>query len=78
MRDYFAIAGIILAAGGSKRYRQPKILLPWAQNKSIIRHIGEIAVESRLSQVIVVVGASIEPVIEQFSDLPVKFVINHD
>ncbi|MCJ7624002.1 MAG: nucleotidyltransferase family protein, partial [Anaerolineaceae bacterium] len=72
------VAGIILAAGGATRYQQPKILLPWIENQSIIRHIGARAVASRLSNVIVVLGANIEPVVEQLSDLPIKFIINHN
>lgn len=78
MQAYPTVVGIILAAGESKRYQQPKILLPWIDNQPIIRHIAAIAVGSRLSNVIVVLGAVVEPVVKQLTDLPLKFVINHD
>ncbi|MEA4910366.1 MAG: selenium cofactor biosynthesis protein YqeC [Anaerolineaceae bacterium] len=70
-------AGIVLAAGGSSRYGQPKFLLPW-QGQALIRSVVIKALESGLDQVIVVVGAVIEAVQAALSGLPVQFVINPD
>jgi molybdenum cofactor cytidylyltransferase len=70
-------AGIILAAGGAKRYGDSKILLNW-HGKPFIRHIAELALESGLSPVNIVLGSVIEPVLSVLEDLPVNFVINED
>ena len=49
------IAGIIMAAGASRRMEQPKLLLPW-RGMPIIRHVAQTALQAGLSPVIAVVG----------------------
>ena len=69
------IAGIILAAGGASRYGQPKSLLVW-QGETLIRRIAKTALAAGLNSVIVVLGATVEPIRNELSDLPVQFVVN--
>ena len=49
------IAGIIMAAGASRRMEQPKLLLPW-RGMPIIRHVAQTALQAGFSPVIAVVG----------------------
>ena len=49
-------AGIILAAGNSSRFGQPKQLLPW-KGEPLIRHVTHTAIEAGLQPVVVVIGA---------------------
>jgi molybdenum cofactor cytidylyltransferase len=72
---YEQTAGIILAAGGSSRFGQPKIMLNWG-GIPLIRKETETALAAGLNPVIVVLGAVIEPAIASLADLPVKIVIN--
>jgi molybdenum cofactor cytidylyltransferase len=69
------IAGIILAAGGSKRFGQPKQLLDW-QGQPVVRRVALTALQVGLSPVIVVVGAAGEGVASVIKDLPLRIVIN--
>jgi molybdenum cofactor cytidylyltransferase len=71
------IAGIVLAAGGSRRLGQPKQLLDW-QGKPLVRHIAEVALESGLSPVVIVTGASGEQVGSVVESLPVKLAHNSE
>jgi molybdenum cofactor cytidylyltransferase len=68
-------AGIILAAGSSTRFGQPKILLDW-HGAPLIRREAEAALASGLSPVIVVLGAVIEPVVAALEGLPVHIQVN--
>jgi molybdenum cofactor cytidylyltransferase len=68
-------SGIILAAGSSERYGKPKQLVEW-NGKPILRNVVENALSSSLSEVIVVIGAVVEPILEMLSDLPVKIINN--
>ena len=68
-------AGILLAAGGSTRYGQPKMLLPW-RGKPLIRHAAEAALAGGLSPVIVVTGAVDNPLREALAGLAVEFAPN--
>jgi molybdenum cofactor cytidylyltransferase len=68
-------AGIILAAGGSSRFGQPKQLLTW-RGEPLVRHVAKTALRAGLNPVIVVLGAvadAIEPVIK---DIGLRIVIN--
>jgi molybdenum cofactor cytidylyltransferase len=67
------VAGIILAAGESSRYGQPKQLLDW-QGEPFVRVVARKAVEAGLSPVIVVTGANAEQVEVAINDLDVKIV----
>jgi len=69
------VAGIILAAGKSSRFGQPKILLDW-HGIPVIRHEAITAIEAGLSPVIVVLGAVIDPAVKALERLPVEIVMN--
>jgi len=69
------IAGVILAAGGSTRYGQSKLLLPW-KGQPLIRHIAEIAYNSRLDTLYVILGSETDRVYQALSGIPCHFVIN--
>ncbi|MBN8656662.1 MAG: putative selenium-dependent hydroxylase accessory protein YqeC [Anaerolineae bacterium] len=70
-------AGIILAAGSSSRYGQPKQLLDW-NGKSFIRHVTETALRSALEPVVVVTGFRHVEIEAEIQDLPVSIVYNAD
>lgn len=70
-------AGIILAAGSSSRYGQPKQLLEW-KGKSFIRHVTETALRSALEPVVVVTGFRHAEIESQLQGLPVNIVYNAD
>lgn len=70
-------AGIVLAAGSSSRYGQPKQLLEW-KGKSFIRHVTETALRSALEPVVVVTGFRHAEIESQLQDLPVSIVYNAD
>lgn len=55
------VAGILLAAGESKRLGQPKALLDW-KGKPFVRQVAETALVTGLEPMIVVVGADSEKV----------------
>lgn len=68
------IAGIILAAGASRRMGHPKLLLPW-RGEPLIRHVARTALEAGLSPVLVVVGAyqqEIEAALKGFAALIIR------
>ncbi len=69
------IAGIILAAGGSHRFGQPKQLLDF-HGKPFIRVIAEKALAAGLNPVIVVTGSHGNEVEQAVDDLPVQIVHN--
>ncbi len=71
------IAGIILAAGESARYGQPKQLLNW-KGKPFVRAVAMTALEAGLSPVIVVTGANAGRVEGAVKDLNVRVVMNDD
>jgi len=69
------VAGIILAAGESRRLGRPKQLLPLGE-KTMLEHIVEAALSSPLQEVVVVLGhraEEIRPLLEE-----VKVVINEE
>jgi molybdenum cofactor cytidylyltransferase len=70
-------AGIILAAGGSSRFGEPKQLLKW-KGKPLIRQVALTALKAGLSPVIVVVGSSSAEVGATIIDLPLRIVNNSD
>lgn len=69
------IGAIVLAAGLSRRMRQPKQFLS-LHGKPLFRYAVETAVHSELDPVIVVSGAHTERVKKNIRDLPVNVIHN--
>ena len=75
--DYSQVAGVVLAAGGSKRLGQPKQLLDW-QGEPFITKIVKTGLASGLRPLVVVAGAERDLVQDAMGDLPIRTVINPD
>jgi molybdenum cofactor cytidylyltransferase len=75
MTTYKKIAGIILAAGDSGRFGQPKQLLDW-HGQTLIHFITQIAIDSGLSPILVVTGSEANDVARAVSDLHVITLYN--
>jgi molybdenum cofactor cytidylyltransferase len=71
------IAGIVLAAGKSQRFGQPKQLLGW-RGMPFVRAVAKTALEAGLSPVVVVTGANAEQVAAAVQNLPVQIVYNEE
>ncbi|MCX8062295.1 MAG: nucleotidyltransferase family protein, partial [Anaerolineales bacterium] len=71
------IAGVILAAGASSRFGQPKPLLVW-RGETLVHRAARLALEAELRPVLVVCGAEGERVAAAVADLPVHVVQNED
>jgi molybdenum cofactor cytidylyltransferase len=71
------IAGIVLAAGESKRFGKPKQLLDW-KGQPFVRAAAQTALRAGLSPVVVVTGANAEAVEAAVRDLDVVIVRNED
>jgi molybdenum cofactor cytidylyltransferase len=74
---YEPVAAIVLAAGGSTRFGQPKQVLDW-KGQPFVRAVAQKALDAGLSPVIVVTGAGGEQVAAAIAGLPVKIVQNED
>ncbi|MCK4898829.1 MAG: putative selenium-dependent hydroxylase accessory protein YqeC, partial [Anaerolineales bacterium] len=70
-----SVAGIVLAAGESSRFGEPKQLLSW-HGEPFIRHVARKALTAGLSPVIVVTGAHSSQVKRAVEDLEVVVVQN--
>ena len=75
--DYEPVVGIILAAGGSTRFGQPKQLLDW-HGQPFVRAVAQTALDAGLSQIIVVTGADAELVEGAVKDLNITIKRNDD
>jgi molybdenum cofactor cytidylyltransferase len=69
------IAGIVLAAGMSRRLGRPKQLLPLG-DRTVIEHVVGTVVASSLDEVIVVLGAYADHVRTRLDGSPVRIVEN--
>jgi len=70
-------AGIIMAAGASRRLGSPKQLAEW-NGIPLLRHVILKVLEAKLDEIIVVVGYESKLITECIFDLPVKIVDNTD
>ncbi len=70
------IGAIVLAAGLSTRMGEPKMLMPWTEKRSIIEHIIEQTLNSRLDHVTVVTGHLSKSVKRVIEPLGVDVVYN--
>src|SRR5207247_10417488 len=70
------IAGLVLAAGLSRRMAQPKLLLPVEGGKPLARLTVERILAADLDEVIVVLGTEADAVTEALGSLAVRTVIN--
>jgi molybdenum cofactor cytidylyltransferase len=73
--DKKKVAVIILAAGGSVRMGQPKILLEW-KGKPLIWHAVQKAKHADLDPVVVVLGSVIQPAINEIREFGVTIIEN--
>ncbi len=69
------IAGVVLAAGGARRFGQPKQVLAW-QGKPLVQRVVETALAAGLWPVVVVTGAYAQQVTQAVAGLPVEVVHN--
>lgn len=71
------IAGIILAAGASTRFGEPKQLLDW-KGQPFVRAVAKTALEAGLSPVLVVTGANATGIETAVKDLGVQILRNKE
>jgi molybdenum cofactor cytidylyltransferase len=71
------IVAIVLAAGESSRMGRPKALLPIAGTTFIETIVGALK-QSRVGEIVVVLGHNAEEMKQHIEHLPVTVVINHD
>ncbi|MDK1029257.1 MAG: selenium cofactor biosynthesis protein YqeC [Anaerolineae bacterium] len=69
------IAGIVLAAGESRRFGQPKQLLNF-RGEPFVRRVAKTALASGLSPVLVIKGAHALEVEQVIQDLPIRIIHN--
>ncbi len=71
------VGGVILAAGGARRFGGAKFLLAW-RGQPLLRHAVAAALNGGLAEVVVVTGAYAEPARQALAGLPVRVVHNPD
>ena len=69
------IAGVVLAAGLSRRMGRAKLLLDWG-GKPVVRRVVEQVKAGRVDEVLVVLGHEAPTIREALKGLPVRFVEN--
>lgn len=74
---YRPTAGVLLAAGESRRLGHPKQLVEW-QGQPLVRRAAQAALQAGLDPVVVVTGAFAAEVQVALHDLPVQVVFNPD
>jgi len=70
-------AGILLAAGESRRFGQPKQLLAW-HGQTFIQAVARAGLAAGLDPLIIVTGSNAEQVEQALVDLPVQIVRNRE
>ena len=75
VEPHHLVAGIILAAGASRRLGQPKQLLQLA-GRPLLQHVIDSAEQSLLDGVVVVLGANAERIQPALSPSRARFVVN--
>lgn len=71
------ISGVILAAGTASRMGKIKQLLPLGP-QPMLWHVAAAACQSQLDEVLVVTGASAEPIAAAVNELPLRIIHNPD
>lgn len=71
------IAGIVLAAGESKRMNRQKMLLPF-EGSTIIETVVDKAIQSNIPECFVVLGSHAESIKKQLEGRAVQFIENRD
>jgi molybdenum cofactor cytidylyltransferase len=66
---------VVLAAGGSTRFGQPKQLLDWG-GEPLVRHVVKTVLAAAVNQVVVLVGHRADEVRAVLAGLPVIVVVN--
>lgn len=69
--------GIILAAGSSRRMGTQKLLMPYGES-TIIETVIANVLESRIENIVVVLGANADEVENATGHLPLQFCLNHN
>jgi len=69
------IAAVILAAGASVRFGQPKQLLDWG-GVPLIAHVADVALAAGFARVVVVLGYQAEAICAALGSRPVQTVMN--
>jgi molybdenum cofactor cytidylyltransferase len=71
------VAGVVLAAGGSRRMGRPKLVEAW-KGEPLLRHVVRGAMEAGLTPIVVVLGDGAEALRQTIGDLDVREVVNLD
>jgi len=71
------ISAIVLAAGEAKRMGQAKLLLPW-QGKTILEHVLDQLLHSKVDEIILVLGHEAKQMREKIPAQGIKIAINPD
>ena len=69
------VSAILLAAGESKRMGKPKQLMPWGKTTIVEQAIDNL-LNSKVSEVIVVLGYRAEEIIEKVATKSIKIAVN--
>lgn len=69
------IWALVLAAGESKRMGKPKLLLPFRE-KTVIESVLQSVLESKVSDILVVLGSGWKKIKEKIQYYPVKIIVN--
>lgn len=69
------IGALILAAGESKRMGEPKLLLPFGE-RTIIETVVDNIVQSKVDEILLVLGSNAEKIEEKIKDFPLRITVN--